>query len=219
MPSIMLIEQNVFCREEKDDTLSAISIGSLKPEIASGQAASSHTITTPTLPGSSITGNVVPTATPEIDEDEYSKPAMDSWDKNGSPQKSEFRGSSTYSCRWLVTLLPGNFYSSSDSESEDEIERKIHVEIKPLNNGTAPISASVDELRATVENLSLSPIGALSVKFAFLLWCLITRDGRGLDRYLTTTQNFPIFSTRITHGAFSALIFRLKNVSYGDVWD
>jgi hypothetical protein len=38
------------------------------------------------------------------------------------------------------------------------------VEIKPLNNGTAaPISASVDELRATVENLSLSPIGALSV--------------------------------------------------------
>lgn len=56
-----------------------------------------------------------------------------------------------------------NFYSSSDSESEDEIERKIHVEIKPLNNGTAPISASVDELRATVENLSLSPIGALSV--------------------------------------------------------
>lgn len=60
--------------------------------------------------------------------------------------------------------VAGNFYSSSDSESEDEIERKIHVEIKPLNNGTAPISASVDELRATVENLSLSPIGALSVR-------------------------------------------------------
>jgi hypothetical protein len=63
----------------------------------------------------------------------------------------------------FLSSLTGNFYSSSDSESEDEIERKIHVEIKPLNNGTAPISASVDELRATVENLSLSPIGALSV--------------------------------------------------------
>lgn len=62
-----------------------------------------------------------------------------------------------------VRFFADNFYSSSDSESEDEIERKIHVEIKPLNNGTAPISASVDELRATVENLSLSPIGALSV--------------------------------------------------------
>ena len=62
------------------------------------------------------------------------------------------------------TFIAGNFYSSSDSESEDEVEKKIHVEIKPLNNGIAPISASVDELRATVENLSLSPIGALSVK-------------------------------------------------------
>ncbi|KAF5272837.1 hypothetical protein FQR65_LT00433 [Abscondita terminalis] len=50
-----------------------------------------------------------------------------------------------------------SFYSSSDSDSDDERERKIHVEIKPLNNGTAPMSASVDELRATVENLYLSP--------------------------------------------------------------
>lgn len=57
------------------------------------------------------------------------------------------------------------FYSDSDSDSDhDERDRKIHVEIKPLNNGSAPISASVDELRATVENLSLSPLGgALSV--------------------------------------------------------
>lgn len=33
------------------------------------------------------------------------------------------------------------------------------MEIKPLNNGSAPISASVDELRATVENLYLPQIG------------------------------------------------------------
>ncbi|XP_067124641.1 F-BAR domain only protein 2 isoform X3 [Centruroides vittatus] len=51
-----------------------------------------------------------------------------------------------------------SFYSSSDGESEDEEkERKIHIEIKPLSNG-APMSASVDELRATVGNLTLSPI-------------------------------------------------------------
>jgi hypothetical protein len=37
------------------------------------------------------------------------------------------------------------------------------VEIKPLNNGSAPMSASVDELRATVENLSLSPVAMVSV--------------------------------------------------------
>ncbi|XP_076308979.1 F-BAR domain only protein 2 isoform X2 [Tachypleus tridentatus] len=50
------------------------------------------------------------------------------------------------------------FYSSSDADSdEEEKERKIHVEIKPLSNG-APMSASVDELRATVGTLSLSPL-------------------------------------------------------------
>lgn len=69
------------------------------------------------------------------------------------------------------------FYSDSDSESEnDEQERKIHVKIQPLNNGTAPISASVDELRATVENLSLSPLGgALSVSNIHILIAFIMR--------------------------------------------
>jgi hypothetical protein len=46
---------------------------------------------------------------------------------------------------------------------DDEREHKIHVEIKPLSNGSAPMSASVDELRATVENLSLSPVAMVSV--------------------------------------------------------
>lgn len=42
--------------------------------------------------------------------------------------------------------------------ADDEHGRKIHVEIKPLNNGSAPMSASVDELRATVGNLYLCPV-------------------------------------------------------------
>ncbi|XP_053679282.1 F-BAR domain only protein 2 [Anopheles nili] len=90
--------------------------------------------------------NVAPTATPEVDEDGYSiQPRETTWDSATITEKSN------------------NFYSSSDSDSEDEREeKKIHVEIKPLNNGVAPISASVDELRATVENLSLSPIGILT---------------------------------------------------------
>ena len=88
---LLLIKLNLislYRSEEKDDTLSAVSGGSLKPEIVSGQPASSHaSIVTPTFTASSIT---VPTATPEVDEDEYSiKPPMDSWDKNGSPQKSK----------------------------------------------------------------------------------------------------------------------------------
>ncbi|CAG5051087.1 unnamed protein product [Parnassius apollo] len=53
----------------------------------------------------------------------------------------------------------GSVYSSTDSDSEEEREQKIHVEIKPISNGSAPMSASVDELRATVENISLYKIG------------------------------------------------------------
>lgn len=76
----------MICSEEKDDTLSAISGGSLKPEITGGQMTSNITITTPTL---SAAGSTVPTATPEVDEEEYSVKPPDSWSKS-SPQKSEW---------------------------------------------------------------------------------------------------------------------------------
>ncbi|XP_046405165.1 F-BAR domain only protein 2 isoform X1 [Ischnura elegans] len=80
------------------------------------------------------------TPTPEVDEEGYCiRPKAELWEND-----------------------KGSFYSSSDTDSEDERERKIHVEIKPLSNGSAPMSASVDELRATVENLSLSPGGLMT---------------------------------------------------------
>ncbi|XP_014256328.1 F-BAR domain only protein 2 isoform X2 [Cimex lectularius] len=78
------------------------------------------------------------TPTPEVDDEGYCvRPKVESWEID--------KGSS--------------FYSSSDTDSDEEREKKIRVEIKPLSNGAAPMSASVDELRATVENLSLSPLG------------------------------------------------------------
>ncbi|XP_073994268.1 F-BAR domain only protein 2 isoform X8 [Rhodnius prolixus] len=84
------------------------------------------------------------TPTPEVDEEGYCvRPKVESWDID--------KGSS--------------FYSSSDTDSADEErEKKIRVEIKPLSNGAGPISASVDELRATVENLSLSPLGTVPAR-------------------------------------------------------
>ncbi|XP_072402088.1 F-BAR domain only protein 2 isoform X3 [Diabrotica undecimpunctata] len=94
------------------------------------------------------TAEVTDTSTQEVDEDGY-----------------VIRPEVTHN--W--TGEKGSFYSSSDSDSDDERERKIHVEIKPLNNGSAPMSASVDELRATVENLYLSPTGSF------------TRRGSNLD--------------------------------------
>ncbi|XP_034566040.1 F-BAR domain only protein 2 isoform X1 [Notolabrus celidotus] len=51
-----------------------------------------------------------------------------------------------------------SFYSSSDSEDEDE-PRKFHVEIKPVqpNNGTHQNRATIEELKASIENIILSP--------------------------------------------------------------
>lgn len=89
------------------------------------------------------------TPTPEVDEDGFCiRPKAEPWENEKG------------------------FYSSSDTDSEDERERKIRVEIKPLSNGGAPMSASVDELRATVENLSLSPAPTVRSSLSFNIFSL-----------------------------------------------
>ncbi|XP_018413745.1 PREDICTED: F-BAR domain only protein 2 [Nanorana parkeri] len=52
-----------------------------------------------------------------------------------------------------------HFYSSSDSESEDDGPKKFHVEIKPVqpNNGSHHTMASLDELKVSIGNISISP--------------------------------------------------------------
>lgn len=61
-----------------------------------------------------------------------------------------------------LTLSPhakeNSFYSSSDSEDEDE-PRKFLVEIKPVqpNNGTHQSRDAIDELKASVVKIALSP--------------------------------------------------------------
>ncbi|TKS84671.1 F-BAR domain only protein 2 [Collichthys lucidus] len=58
----------------------------------------------------------------------------------------------------FVIRPENSFYSSSDSEDEDE-PRKFHVEIKPVqpNNGTHQNRATIDELKASIGNIILSP--------------------------------------------------------------
>ncbi|XDV20596.1 hypothetical protein PO909_025906 [Leuciscus waleckii] len=58
-----------------------------------------------------------------------------------------------------------SFYSSSDSEDEDE-PRKFHVQIKPVqtNNGTHQQKVTIDELKASIGNITLSPTPAVHMK-------------------------------------------------------
>uniref|UniRef100_H3CMI9 F-BAR domain only protein 2 n=1 Tax=Tetraodon nigroviridis TaxID=99883 RepID=H3CMI9_TETNG len=57
-----------------------------------------------------------------------------------------------------IDAKDNSFYSSSDSEDEEE-PRKFHVEIKPVqpNNGTHQSRATIDELKASIGNIILSP--------------------------------------------------------------
>ncbi|XP_069737229.1 F-BAR domain only protein 2 isoform X5 [Phaenicophaeus curvirostris] len=58
-----------------------------------------------------------------------------------------------------------HFYSSSDSDSEDDEPRRFHVEIKPVqpNNSSQYTMPSLDELKVSIGNISLSP--AISVSY------------------------------------------------------
>uniref|UniRef100_A0A673NJC6 F-BAR domain only protein 2-like n=1 Tax=Sinocyclocheilus rhinocerous TaxID=307959 RepID=A0A673NJC6_9TELE len=59
--------------------------------------------------------------------------------------------------RKTFAIPENSFYSSSDSEDEDE-PRKFHVQIKPVqtNNGTHQHKATIDELKASIGNITLS---------------------------------------------------------------
>jgi hypothetical protein len=41
-------------------------------------------------------------------------------------------------------------------QPDDEPERKLHVEIKPITNGANVPSATVDELKATIEGFNIN---------------------------------------------------------------
>ncbi|XP_065562072.1 F-BAR domain only protein 2-like isoform X1 [Artemia franciscana] len=80
-----------------------------------------------------------PDPTHEVDEEGYRLRPKNDWTSGGEKEERSA------------------FYSSSDSDSDDEPERKFHVKINPIIDEVknSQISASVDELRATVENISL----------------------------------------------------------------
>ncbi|XP_074934604.1 F-BAR domain only protein 2 isoform X2 [Phalacrocorax aristotelis] len=58
-----------------------------------------------------------------------------------------------------------HFYSSNDSDSEDDEPRRFHIEIKPVqpNNSSQYTMPSLDELKVSIGNITLSP--AISVSF------------------------------------------------------
>ncbi|XP_064295145.1 F-BAR domain only protein 2 isoform X4 [Phalacrocorax carbo] len=59
-----------------------------------------------------------------------------------------------------------HFYSSNDSDSEDDEPRRFHVEIKPVqpNNSSQYTMPSLDELKVSIGNITLSPAISAQIK-------------------------------------------------------
>lgn len=57
-----------------------------------------------------------------------------------------------------------HFYSSSDSDSEDEEPKRYRIEIKPVHpNNVHHTMASLDELKVSIGNITLSPAVSVSI--------------------------------------------------------
>ncbi|XP_043555352.1 SH3-containing GRB2-like protein 3-interacting protein 1 isoform X4 [Chiloscyllium plagiosum] len=83
----------------------------------------------------------------EIDWERYNSPEVD--DEGYSIRPDDKSGSTKEK----------HFYSSSESESEEDTRRKFNIKIRPLQakDSIMCVAASVDELKASVGNISLSP--------------------------------------------------------------
>ncbi|XP_008829271.1 SH3-containing GRB2-like protein 3-interacting protein 1 isoform X14 [Nannospalax galili] len=87
----------------------------------------------------------------EIDWERYNSPELD---EEGYSIRPEEPGSTKGK----------HFYSSSESEEEEESHKKFNIKIKPLQSkGILKNAATVDELKASIGNIALSPspVGAI----------------------------------------------------------
>ncbi|XP_062834275.1 SH3-containing GRB2-like protein 3-interacting protein 1 isoform X12 [Anolis carolinensis] len=88
----------------------------------------------------------------EIDWERYNSPELD---EEGYSIRPEEPGSTKGK----------HFYSSSESEEEEEAHKKFNIKIKPLQSKDALKSAAtVDELKASIGNIALSPSPVGTIK-------------------------------------------------------
>ncbi|XP_039185006.1 SH3-containing GRB2-like protein 3-interacting protein 1 isoform X5 [Crotalus tigris] len=81
----------------------------------------------------------------EIDWERYNSPELDEEGYSTRPEE-------------LGSTKGKHFYSSSESEEEEEAHKKFNIKIKPLQSkDTLKSAATVDELKASIGNIALSP--------------------------------------------------------------
>uniref|UniRef100_A0A670IVW2 SH3-containing GRB2-like protein 3-interacting protein 1 n=1 Tax=Podarcis muralis TaxID=64176 RepID=A0A670IVW2_PODMU len=91
----------------------------------------------------------------EIDWERYNSPELDEEGYSIRPDEPGY-------------ILHGkHFYSSSESEEEEEAHKKFNIKIKPLQSkDVLKSAATVDELKASIGNIALSPSLVVSEEIA-----------------------------------------------------
>ncbi|NXD30527.1 SGIP1 protein, partial [Spelaeornis formosus] len=93
----------------------------------------------------------------EIDWDRYNSPELDEEGYSIRPEEPGY-------ILWFGLCQP-HFYSSSESEEEEEAHKKFNIKIKPLQaKDVLRSAATVDELKASVGNIALSPSPVAGIK-------------------------------------------------------
>ncbi|XP_028977444.2 SH3-containing GRB2-like protein 3-interacting protein 1 isoform X6 [Esox lucius] len=87
----------------------------------------------------------------EIDWDRYNAPPVDDEGYSLRPDEEEGPGSAG------PKPPKEHFFSSSESEGEEDHRKKFKIKIKPLPAESACLAPSVDELKASIGNIALSP--------------------------------------------------------------
>lgn len=108
----------------------------------------------------------------EIDWDRYNSPEVDEEGYSIRPDEDE----------GAAPKEKSYFFSSSESEEEEDHRKKFKIKIRPLPADANIAAPSVDELKASIGNISLSPSPLVSLLSSFLL-VTETQPGAGKKKY------------------------------------
>ncbi|XP_028259298.1 SH3-containing GRB2-like protein 3-interacting protein 1 isoform X3 [Parambassis ranga] len=86
----------------------------------------------------------------DIDWDRYNSPMLDDEGYSIRPDDESEEGAPT-------TKKSSHFFSSDESEEEEDNKKKFKIKIKPLPADRVVAPPSVDELKASIGNIALSP--------------------------------------------------------------
>ncbi|NXY83528.1 SGIP1 protein, partial [Alcedo cyanopectus] len=121
------------------------------------------------------------------------------WDRYVSPRNSKSlplqQQETFFNC--ALPTKGKHFYSSSESEEEEEAHKKFNIKIKPLQaKDILKSAATVDELKASIGNIALSPSPVVSPRWVLTPRCVSCDAGEEIARPRRSTPTPDLASKK-----------------------